>query len=181
MGSTATPPPAKLIVGMLSVRPELLAAAAERLTGRYGPLDLTGDVMPWDFTHYYDDDMGAPLHRQFVAAERLIRPEALAAVKRHTNDLEAEFARAAAGSPARPVNLDCGYLTESKLVLASTKDFAHRVYLGQGVFAEVTLTYARGRWVAHEHTFPDYASGAYDVFLTEVRNKLHQQLKATRT
>jgi hypothetical protein len=165
---------------MLSAWPELLAAAGERLESAYGPLDLRTDVMPWDFTHYYDDEMGVPLHRQLVAAERLISPEQLGPIKQATNAIEAAFAAEAAGRPPRPVNLDPGYVTESKLVLASTKDFAHRIYLGGGIFAEVTLTYARGRWVAHEHTFPDYASGAYDAFLTEVRNRLHQQLKAAR-
>lgn len=165
---------------MLSARPELLAAAGERLESGYGPLDLRTDVMKWDFTHYYDEEMGSPLYRRLVAVERLIPPEDIGPIKQATNAIEAEFAAEAAGRPARPVNLDPGYVTEGKLVLASTKDHAHRIYLGGGIFAEVTLTYARGRWVAHEHTFPDYASGAYDAFLTEARSKLHQQLKATR-
>lgn len=181
MGATATPLPAKLIVGMLSARPELLATAAERLRREYGPLDITGELMNWEFTHYYDEQMGTGLYRQFVAAEPLISPEAIGPIKQATNQMEAEFAAAAApGGPPRPVNLDPGYVTESKLVLASTKDYAHRIYLGGGVFAEVTLTHARGRWMAHEHTFPDYASGAYDAFLTQVRDKLRRQLHPRR-
>ena len=105
-----------------------------------------------------------------------------AAIKLATNQVEAAFAAEArpAGrpphAPQRPLNLDPGYVTESKLVLASTKDFAHRVYLGDGIYAEVTLTYAGGRWRPHEHTFPDYASGAYDSFLARAREALRRQL-----
>ncbi len=111
-----------------------------------------------------------------MAFEQPIGPGRLAAIKRATNAVEAEFAAGRGGGPPRPVNLDPGYVTESKLVLASAKDFAHRIYLGEGIYAEVTLTYARGRWQAGPHTFPDYASGRYDAFLTAARAALRRQL-----
>ena len=72
------------------------------------------------------------------------------------------------------MNLDVGYVTEAKLVLASMKDFAHRVYLGAGVHAEVTLLYRGGGWMSLEWTFPDYASGRYDTFLTGARRLLRE-------
>ena len=72
----------------------------------------------------------------------------------------------------RPINLDVGYVAPAKLVLASMKDFAHRIYLGRGVYAEITLQYRKGRWESLHWTFPDYASRAYDAFLTEVRHRL---------
>ena len=176
MGAISSPPPAKLIVGMLSGRRELLTEAAERLARDYGPIDLTSEATSFDFTHYYDKQMGPNLLRQFVAFERTICPGELARIKRAANDVEDEFAAARTGDPTRPVNLDPGYVTESKLVLASTKDFAHRIYLRDGIYAEVTLTYARGRWAAGDYTFPDYASGAYDAFFTGVRDRLRRQL-----
>ena len=176
MGDISLPDPVKLIVGMLSGRRELLAEAAERLGAEYGPIDLTSDIIDFDFTHYYDRQMGGPLLRQFVAFERLITPDEIAAVKLATNRLEAEFAAAARAGPQRPVNLDPGYVTEGKLVLASVKDHAHRIYLRDGIYAEVTLRHAAGRWTASQHTFPDYASGAYDAFLTDARRRLRVTL-----
>ena len=177
MGAIGTPLPAKLVVGILAGREELLTAAAERLAREYGPIDITSETLPFEFTDYYRQEMGPHLMRRFVAMERLIRPESIKAVKLATNAMEAEFAAANPAGPPRPVNLDPGYITEGKLVLASTKDHAHRIYLGEGIYAEVTLSYARGRWTAHEHTFPDYASGAYDAFLSSARRALRRQLR----
>jgi len=178
MGAITTPGPVKLIVGMLSGRQELLAEAVGRLTAEYGPVDVSSGETPFDATDYYDEQMGAGLLRRFVAFRRLIRPEQIRPIKRATNEMEAELAAAHPAGPPRPVNLDPGYVSESKLVLASTKDYAHRIYLGEGIYAEVTLTYAGGRWVAHRHTFPDYASGAYDEFLTRARRALRGQLRS---
>jgi len=176
----ANPAPAKLIVGMLAGRRGLLDAAAEGLAADRGPVDLRSEVWAFDFTDYYAEQMGEGLLRQFVGFERLICPSELVAIKRATNALEAAFAaeRGTGAAPPRPLNLDPGYDTESKLVLASAKDFAHRVYLGEGIHAEVTLTYVRGAWRSGPHTFPDYASGLYDGFLTEARDRLRRQLRA---
>ncbi len=176
MAKASTPLPAKLIVAMLSARRSLLGEAAERLGRELGPIDLVGEVTNFDFTDYYAEQMGGELLRQFVSFEQLIRPDGLARIKQATNQIEAELASAHPDGPARPLNLDPGYVTESKLVLASTKDFAHRIYLGEGIYGEVTLTYAGGRWRRHEHTFPDYASGAYDSFLIQARELLRRQL-----
>ena len=176
MGDISLPDPVKLIVGMLSARRELLAEAAQRLGAEYGPIDLTSEVIDFDFTHYYDQQMGRPLLRQFVAFERLISPDQIAPIKLATNRLEAQFAAAARAGAQRPVNLDPGYVAESKLVLASVKDYAHRIYLRDGIYAEATLRYAAGRWAAGKHTFPDYASGAYDAFLTDARRRLRAAL-----
>lgn len=172
MGAITTPERVKLIVAMLSASRDMLAAAASRLQRDLGPVDLTGEVMAFDFTHYYDEEMGSILLRQFIALKRLISPAEIVAIKRATNDIESEFA----AGPNRPVNLDPGYITESKLVLASTKDFAHRIYLSEGIYAEVTLAYVHSRWVSHPYTFPDYASGRYDEFLTHARELLRIQL-----
>ena len=176
MGAIVPPTPVKLIVGMLSRREELLSAAAERLAREYGPIDLRSEVSGFDATDYYAAEMGTGLLRQFLAFERLISPERIVAIKRRTNELEAALAAENPDGPPRPVNLDPGYVAESKLVLASTKDYAHRIYLGEGIYAEVTLRWARGGWRSGEHTFPDYAGGAYDGFLTQARAVLRRQL-----
>jgi hypothetical protein len=177
----ATPHPpddVQLICGLLAADPELLDAVADELASAFGAIALRSEVMDFDFTHYYDAEMGRPLHRQFVAFERLVSPETLAEAKRRTNDIEAAFAARAAGRPSRPVNLDPGYLAPSKLVLASMKDFSHRIYLARGVYAEVTLQFRGGKWTALEWTFPDYASRRYDDFLTAARGRLRAPSKA---
>ncbi len=172
MGAITTPEEVKLISGMISGGRGVLTEAAERLESEFGPIDLVGEVMEFDFTHYYDEEMGTGLLRQFIAFEKLIDPDQIVAIKRITNEIEDNFAK----GPNRTVNLDPGYITESKLVLASTKDFSHRIYLSDGIYAEVTLMYVRGRWISQPYTFPDYASGCYDEFLTQARDAFRVQL-----
>ncbi len=203
MASPTVPPPVKLICGMLSARRELLDEAAAGLAEHFGPVDLASEVMDFDFTDYYRREMGGPLRRQFVSFTPLVPPEALVRAKRLSNSLEARFVERygveagaggvplggesrAGGTPpggegqapvaARPINLDPGYVDSPKLVLASMKNFAHRIYLGDGVFAEVTLLHRRGQWTPLEWTFPDYASGRYWPFLDRVRRRLREQL-----
>jgi hypothetical protein len=158
---------------MIAATPALFDAAAERLRARIGPVETTSETMPFDFTHYYDAETGSPLLRRFVRFAPGPGPERLAEIKRTTNAIEAEFASAAAPQgPPRPINLDPGWLSAFSLVLASCKPFAHRVYLRDGVWAEVTLLWRDGRWRPLEWTFPDYASGRYDAFLTAARDAL---------
>ena len=161
----------KLICGMISSRVELFDAAAEELSRAFGPIDHASETMDFDFTHYYDEQMGAPLYRRFVGFAEPFQAGALADAKLRTNAIEADFARRRGGDAPRPINLDPGYVEASKLVLASMKNFSHRIYLTGGVYAEVTLMYRRGRWEPLPWTFPDYASGRYDAFLTAVRGR----------
>ncbi len=178
MAAITQPRLVKFICGMISARAELFGLAQERLIELLGPVDIVSDVLPFDFTTYYDEEMGRPRLRKFLAFERLIDPGELAGVKRATNGLEDFFARAQAraqpAGPARPINLDPGYLVQSRLILASMKDFAHRIYLADGVFAEVTLQYRDG-WQALPWTFPDYGSGRYFPFFDAVRARLREQ------
>jgi hypothetical protein len=182
MGAIRQPQPVKLIVAMLAGSDQLLAQAVGRLVEELGPVDQSSPAAEFTSTHYYDQEMGSPLLRQFVAFERLIDPGRLGPIKRLTNQIEEDLAtpKPDAGetraSAPRRVNLDPGYVAEGKLVLASTKDFSHRVHLGEGIYAEVTLMYGKGRWIAQKYTFPDYASGAYDDFLTAAREQLRRQL-----
>jgi hypothetical protein len=93
-------------------------------------------------------------------------------VKLQTNDWEAEYARQGRHDDPRPLNLDPGYLTPAKLVLASTKDHAHRIYLARGIYAEVTLSFKDRQWRAHPWTFPDYRRADYQQFFSECRQRV---------
>lgn len=175
MAERSIPAMVKLICGMISGSCELFDRAGGRLEATFGPIDITSEIMDFDFTHYYDRQMGCVLYRRFVAFERLIPPDALVEAKCRTNELEAEFAAESTGGPQRPINLDPGYLEASKLVLGSMKNFSHRIYLGRGVYGEVTLMYHGNRWESLPWTFPDYTSPRYHPFLTAARDRLRKQ------
>ncbi len=183
MAKAANPHPVRLICGMISARAALFDEASREMEAVFSPVDLKSELLPFDFTHYYDQEMGSPLWRQFVSFSRLVSPDALAEAKRATNRLEELFAgrHAAAGQPPRPINLDVGYVDESKLILASMKNFSHRIYLSGGVYAELTLMYHKGLWDALNWTFPDFASPRYHGFLTQVRCKLREHLVQCRS
>ena len=130
----------------------------------------------YDFgeTDYYEPTMGAGLQKCFFAFERLGDPGSLAERKIETNDWESEYATRREHAEPRPLNLDPGYLTPAKLVLASTKDHAHRIYLARGIFAEVTLYYKDRRWQSRDWTFPDYRRGDYQQFFSQCRDYLRR-------
>ncbi len=156
---------------MLSAYPELFDAATHRLTEVCGPVVLASDTLPFAFTDYYADEMGPNLRRRFCAFSDPFLPERLAETKLLTNRLERDLAGPGYAVP-RPVNLDPGYLTLSKLVLATTKNQAHRIYLRDGIYAEVTLSFRGKRFQALAWTYPDYRTDAYRAFFERVRADL---------
>jgi hypothetical protein len=169
MGKILPPRPVLLIVAAFSRHDEAFDWMRRRAEKRFGPIALESDRFAFDDTNYYDATMGAGLLKQFLAFERLIDPGELPAIKRLTNDWEDEYAAASGHAEPRPLNLDPGYITLAKLVLASTKDHAHRIYLADGIFAEVTLSYKHRAWQPHDWTFPDYRRAEYHAFFTRCR------------
>ena len=177
MGEVRHVEPVKFFVGMLSAYPSAFTDAESALVEAFGPVDLRSDLFAHEFTEYYRDEMGHPLVRLFISFERLIGPDQLAAIKRLTNEVENRMAATSEWPVARPMNLDPGYIAPSKLVLASTKDFSHRIHIAGGIYAEVTLRYVRGVWREHEWTYPDFRTVAYHAFFTKVRSRLMEQRK----
>ncbi len=182
MWELKNPQPVKLIIGILAANEAALAEAVKAISKSFGAIDLTSDVWPFTQTDYYKDELGSNALRQFVSIENLIDPGNLAQIKHDTNSLEQQLAKKLGGvNPAlqlpRPVNLDPGFIEPSKLILASTKNFSHRIYIGNKMFAEVTLMYEKGRWRHFEFTFPDYRQSCYQEFLSKVRSRLMEQLK----
>jgi hypothetical protein len=175
MASPRAPQPVKLFVGMLSSDPDLLRRARQLLTRTHGPAEFDSELWPFNQTDYYDAEMGPDLKRTFVVFERLARPDDLPEIKIGTNALEAHLADEALSAVPRPVNLDPGYLDLNKLVLASTKDASHRLYLGRGIFGEVTLRYTEGGWQLLPWTYPDFREPHYHAFFTQVRERYKAQ------
>lgn len=164
-------PEVKLVCGLIAGSEEWRRRGVEALVAAYGPTDLESAVLPFDCTDYYEAEMGPGLLRQFVSFTRLIDPASLADVKLHTNAMEKQWTAPGPGLRRR-VNLDPGYITPAKLVLATTKDFAHRIYLHSGIYAEVTLNFTKTGFRHFDWTYPDFKSGRYDAFLSAVRRQL---------
>jgi len=150
-----------------------LPVARRALANRFGAIDYQSEVLPFDHTTFYAREFGEGLVRQIVAFAELIPPDRLAEIKRVTNELEMTWA----ADGRRRVNLDPGYVSLSKMVLATTKNYSHRIYLGQGIYAEVTLHYKGGSFQPWEWTYPDYASPPYLEVFNKIRGIYVAQLR----
>ena len=175
MGAIHDPSPVLLITAAFSRHEAAFAWGRERCVATWGPVALESDRFDFSETDYYGASMGAGLKKQFWAFEQLVDPSILPTVKCATNDWEEEIAKSEAYEDERPLNLDPGYVSLAKLVLASTKDHAHRIYLAQGIYAEITLAYRGGDWQKHPWTFPDYQRSDYQEFFDQCREYLREK------
>ena len=162
--------PVKLFVGILSCDKELLTDVEGLLVKRFGEVDMKSEIIPFNFTDYYTKDMGASISRQFICFRKLINPEELSAIKIWTNVLEDKFKHNNRFNVLRPINLDPGYLTHCNLILASTKEYYHRIHLQSGIYAEVTLFYQHEVFKNLPWTYPDFQTEEYKNFFLKVRN-----------
>ena len=178
MATPRLPPPVLLVVAAFSRHPEALAWARRRLEQAFGPVALAGPVYAFDQTAYYEATMGPGLRKQLLAFRDLVPADALADLKRRSLALERELAEGAAYSEPRPLNLDPGALTLGKFLLATTKDQAHRVYLRDGIFAEVTLRFHAGAFEPWPWTYADYRQAEVLAFLKEARGIYRRLLEA---
>ena len=176
MGEIRPAAPVLRLAAIFSGDEAALTFARDQIAAAWGPPALVSEPFAFDETDYYAATMGGPLRKQFIACQTLADPAELADWKQTSNAWEAEYAQAHSGEVARPVNIDPGYLDRGKLLLASTKDHAHRIYLRDGVFAETTLYYRDKAWRAREWTFPDYRRADYHVFFEACRNYYRQAL-----
>ncbi|MGD9722816.1 MAG: DUF4416 family protein [Pirellulales bacterium] len=175
MGEISEPAPVLLMLAAFSRYPEALDWAQSRASEAWGPVALASPRFEFHETEYYAPTMGAGLQKCFWAFERPADPGLLEDWKLEANAWESEYANKSAHAEPRPLNLDPGYLTPAKLVLASTKDHAHRIYLARGIFAEVTLYYKERRWQHRDWTFPDYRRADYQQFFETCREYLRRR------
>jgi len=138
-----------------------LRSAKILLCKKFSPIDFESEILNFDFTDYYCKEMGGGLKRQFVSFKKPIDAAKLSEIKIFTNKMEEKLRQ----NFSRTINIDPGYLDMSKLILATTKDYNHRIYIGRGIFAEVTLYYRGKSFLPWEWTYPDYKSQRYiDIF-----------------
>ncbi len=168
-----TPVPAQFFCGLLFSNRTAYQGASSELEKRFGNIAHTSPEWPFDHTHYYDQEMGSGLARIFLLFSELVPQDSLIQAKLACRKIEEKFMT----GRGRQVNIDPGLLTPERLVLATGKNFTHRIYLGEGVFAEVTLMATRSGFKPLEWTFPDYATPEIMGFWNRRRKEYLQRLK----
>jgi hypothetical protein len=169
MGRIRLPPDVKLFCGLLFADETAASEAGSRLVDAFGPVDYASPVLPFDYTHYYERELGEPVRRQFLAFERLVGRERLADIKIETNRIERDLSRREGERICRRVNLDPGYVSDAHLCLATTKGSAHRIYLGNGIYGDIELHFRRRSIDVMPWTYPDYRTEAYHAVFKEIR------------
>jgi len=176
MGKAGTFSPVKLICGIIANQEKLFRVSESDLCKLFGKIDIKSDFFPFDYTDYYDKQMGSGLKRVFISLKDLIRPEELSAIKTKTNRLE-EKIKTNAEMKSRAVNLDPGYLTASALIMATVKDFSHRIPLRDGIYAHLELLFGKNEIRTLPWTYPDYQKPDYHSFFLEVRKIYLKQIR----
>lgn len=166
MGKARKPKIVKLVIGMLAKNKKLFDMTEEFFIKKFGAMDYESPVIPFDYTDYYKKEMGGPLKRKFISFKKPIPPGNISKIKLLANSFEEKLSV----NKKRRINIDPGYVSDSKLILATTKDYFHRIYLSNGIYAEVTLAWRKGGFKPFEWTYPDYRSNAYVGILNTIRN-----------
>ena len=179
MREIRSPIPVKLFIGMLSPKPELFDICADIVCKEYGPIDYQSGIVPWTNSDFYQEEMGSGILRKFIFFEQLIDPGDLPAIKISTTRIEKNLAIQTVNNARRRINLDPGYVTEAKVVLATTKDYTHRLYIGEGIYAEVTLRYVNKirSFAPFDYTYLDYCSETYKTMFNKARDVLRTALQ----
>lgn len=169
-------PPAILLAAVFSSHSSAIDWARQQMEKQWGKIAMSSPCFEHAETEYYAAEMGPELVKQFFVVDALFDPAQLADRKLQSNKWEQELSASGSYALTRPVNIDPGYLTLSKLVLASAKDRAHRIYLRDGIFAEECLYYVAG-WQPRPWTYPDYQRPQLQAFFSQVRERLKQLIK----
>jgi hypothetical protein len=178
MSMPRSPQEVKLVMSFLFKGGEDFAAALAETDHQYGPVDLVSEPLSFDFTDYYEPEMGKGLWRRMTSFGSLISPDQLPEIKLWTNAMEARFPNERGG---RKVNIDPGYLAASKFILATGKDYSHRIYLGKGIYGDLTLIVQKGAFTPLPWTYPDYASQPLIGLLNLLRQRYLWQLRQVKS
>ncbi len=177
MGKAKKPQRVKLVIGLLTKHKKLFDCSEEFFAKKFGEIDYKSPDILFNHTDYYKKEMGHPLKKRFISFKRLIQPQDIARIKLLTNSLEEKLSKKSNSSLSRKINIDPGYITDSKLILATTKDYYHRIYLSKGIYSEVTLSWKKGTFQSFEWTYPDYRTDEYINILNTIRNSYMKERK----
>ncbi len=170
MANIRVPERGKCFCGLIYRDESILRTVIDKLSERFGEIDITAGPIDFTNTSYYCREMGQDLKRRFVSFRDLLILEEIWDWKIFTNTLEEEYLYP--GTPCRMINIDPGYMNMARVVLLSAKDFSHRVHLGSGIYAEVTLLCRRDGFQGLPWTYPDYMSAEYISFFRQMRSCL---------
>ncbi len=173
MSEPREPLPVKLVASLFSADSGLIEKACSYLESLFGPFDWMSDEIPFDKTRYYEKEMGGPLLRRFVSFERLIAFEEIAEIKIKTNAYE----KGLCVSGRRTINIDPGCISAERLILATGKNYTHRVYLRRGIYADLTLIYQSGSFRPLPWTYPDYGDDAIIELFNAVRTRYMEHIR----
>jgi hypothetical protein len=177
MSTPTKPSPAKLIASVISSKDNLISHACEELSKIYGKIDFISDLFPFNHTNYYHQEMGFPLWRRFISFCNLIPKNSIPDIKLKTNELERGLSNS---QGRRRVNIDPGYISLENLILATGKNYTHRIYLDEGIYADLTLMFKEGGFRALKWTYPDYKSRKIIEIFNGIRERYRLQLKTDR-
>jgi len=163
----------KLVIGFIFREESMLDEAENTLRKEFGKIDYEGQALAFRHTDYYETEFGKNLKRKFISFEKLIQPQNLPKIKIAANIIEKKLSR----NGLRSINIDPGYLDMAKLILASTKDYKHRIYLDKGIYAETALFYQNKSFTSWEWTYPDYKSADYIAIFNQIREIYAKQIK----
>lgn len=152
MGIPHPPEKALLFLALLFSSQEVIDSSLPVFGERFGDIIYASPESAWSHSQYYDRELGTPVFRRFIFFGSLFDASRLPEIKLETNRLEAIFSK----NGKRTINIDPGYITSSKVVLASAKDYSHRLYLGKGIYGEVALYYQGNRFHPMSYTYQDY-------------------------
>ena len=167
------PIPVKFFCALIYSKEEIYLKTKSILQKKFGKIDFESNLILFNSTNYYSNEMGNCLYRRFISFEKLKSPCTFANIKLYCIKKEKLFS----SKNKRKINIDPGYINESKLVLTTTKDFSHRIYLEKGIFAEVTLSFIKGEFSNWPTTFPDYRTNEYKNIFHEIREKYRDDIK----
>ncbi|HPQ40458.1 MAG TPA: DUF4416 family protein [bacterium] len=169
MKALTHPPDCIFFAAILSNNAAAHDDVCQSLVSMYGEPVLKIDPIAFDHSDYYRDEMGDGLLKGFLAFPPPFHPGQLALRKREMREIEWCYGISEPDGFHRIVNIDPGYVNLSQVVLATSKNFSHRIYLNDGVFAEVTLLYHASGWETLPWTYPDYRIPEIQEFLTQCR------------
>jgi hypothetical protein len=168
------PDPAKLVVSCIMKNKSDIEKLYKMLENLFGSVDMISPWLDFAYTEYYYKEMGSPLYRKVFVFKSLIEQEQLAIIKEKTNKIEDKLL----SGKKRTVNIDPGYLVSSRFILATGKEYSHRIYIGRKIYADLTLRYSKKEGFQKlEWTYPDYASKEMFSFLSKVRSKYLSDLR----
>ncbi|MBU1727663.1 MAG: DUF4416 family protein [Candidatus Omnitrophica bacterium] len=175
MGKIGKPAPVKLVIGFIYKEELPLKKSSDILKRYFGEVDFKSQALEFNLTSYYKEEMGQGLKRKFISFKKLILPQSLPKIKIISNKIETKFSI----DKRRVINIDPGYLDLAKLILATTKDYCHRIYINNGIYAEVTLTYQGKSFRPWDWTYPDYRTQEYIGIFNNIREIYSKQIQCT--